>query len=99
MQEGTIVDALDVDHLALHRPLDSRERMQRPRRLLAVGGEVRRDVDRLAERDENAAAEPLAGLETEPYRHDREAPGGVNLVAERDPRRDERIAEERAVAR
>ena len=32
------VDALDVDHLALHGPLDRRrERMRRIRRLLAVG--------------------------------------------------------------
>src|SRR2546429_1755332 len=31
-------------------------------------------------------SEPLPGLETEPYRHDREAPRGVRLVAERDPR-------------
>jgi len=69
------VDALDVDHLSLHRPLDRRrERMQRLRRLLVVDGEVRRDGDRLAERDEDAPAEPLAGLEAEPYRHDREAP-------------------------
>jgi hypothetical protein len=81
------VDARDVDHLALHRPLDRRrERMQRLRRLLAVDGEVRRDGNRLAERDEDAPAEPLARLEAEPDRYDREAPRGVRLVAERDPR-------------
>ena len=82
------VDALDVDDLALHRPLDRRgERMQRLGRLRAVDGEVRRDVDRLAERDEDTPAEPLAGLEAEPDRHDGEAPRGVRLVTERDPRR------------
>jgi hypothetical protein len=36
----------------------------------AFAGSVRRDGDRLAERDQDAPAEPLAGLETEPYRHD-----------------------------
>src|SRR6267378_6999366 len=60
--------------------------MQRLRRLLAVDGEVRRDGDRLAERDEDAPAEPRARVEAEPDRYDREAPGGVRLVAERDPR-------------
>jgi len=61
--------------------------MQRLRRVPAVDGEERRDVDRLAERHEDAPAEPPAGLETEPYRHDREAPRSMRLVAERDPRR------------
>ncbi len=60
--------------------------MQRLRRLLAVDGEVRRDGDRLAERDEDTPAEPLARLEAEPDRYDREAPRRVRLVAERDPR-------------
>ena len=82
------VDSLDVNHLALHGPLDRRrERMQRLRRLLTVAGKVRRDVDRLAEGDENASAEPLAGRKTEPDRHDREASLSVRLVGERDPRR------------
>ena len=82
------VDALDVNHLALHRALDrGRERMQRLRRLLTVDGRARRDGDRLTEGDEDAPAEPFAGLEAESYWHEREAPGGVRLVAKRDPRR------------
>jgi len=86
-RERRRVDALDVDHLALHCPLDRRrQRMQRPRRLLAIDGEVRRDVDRLAAGDEDAPAEPLAGLEAEPHRHEREAPRSVRFVAKRDPR-------------
>ena len=50
-------------------------------------GEGRRDVHRLAERDEDTPAKPLASRETEPDRNDREASRGVRLVAERDPRR------------
>src|SRR5690242_16104870 len=77
------VDALDVDHLTLHRTLDRRrQRMQRLRRLLAVDGEIRRDGDRLAERDEDPPAKPLTGLEAQPYRHDAEAPRDVGLVTE-----------------
>src|SRR4029077_16935099 len=61
--------------------------MQRLRRLRAVDGEVRRDVNRVAEGDEGTPAKPRAGLETEPYRHDDEASRGMRLVAESDPRR------------
>src|SRR5207247_10082241 len=88
MPERRRVDALDVDHLVLHRPLDRRrERVQRLRWLLTVAREVRGDVDRLAERDEDAPAEPSTGRETESDRHDREASRSVRLVTERDPGR------------
>src|SRR5919106_1220549 len=87
LRKCSTAGALDVDHLAFHRTLDRRrECMQRRRRLLTVAGEVRRDVNRLAERDEDAPAEPLASRETESDRHDPEASRSVRLIAERDPR-------------